>query len=75
MSPRPSGPPVQNRYRQLVRCLRLRRLVAGRAHVQLDALASQLRVSERTIRRDLIALHIAGEDVPSFGAQKDMVDA
>lgn len=60
------------RYRQLVRVLLLRRLVDGRSTVQIDALASQLSVSTRTIRRDLAALRAAGEPVPS-GVERDMV--
>lgn len=57
--------PVASRYRQLVRVLRLRRLVAGRRVVNYEALASQLRVSTRTIRRDMTALRLAGEPVPA----------
>ena len=61
------------RYRQLVRCLRLLRLVRGRYVLRIDTLANQLRVSERTIRRDLTALVTAGEDVPGWLAHdKDL---
>lgn len=56
----------EHRYRQLIRCLRLLRLVEGqRRVVDLEMLANQLRVSTRTIKRDLAALAMAGEDVPS----------
>jgi predicted DNA-binding transcriptional regulator YafY len=55
------------RCRQLVRCLRLRRLVEGR-----QALADQLRVSTRTIRRDLVALRAAGEPVPLKFHERDI---
>jgi predicted DNA-binding transcriptional regulator YafY len=59
------------RYRQLVRCLRLRRMVLGRSQVNVHALANQLRVSSRTIRRDLAALSAAGEAMPRW-REKDM---
>lgn len=52
------------RYRQLVRCLRLMRAVSTRETVAIRALASQFRVSTRTIRRDLAALRAAGASVP-----------
>lgn len=68
-------PPVRQcgvaRCRQLVRCLRLRRIVADARTLDLTALAEQLGVSTRTIRRDLIALRWAGEKVPS-GDEKDI---
>jgi len=59
------------RYRQLIRCLRLLRMVQGRQNIVIDAIAKQLRVSSRTIRRDLAALRAAGEKVPS-GREVDM---
>ena len=59
------------RYRQLVRCLRLLRLVRDRATIDIAAIAQQLRVSTRTIRRDLAALRAAGEPVPS-GTEGDL---
>lgn len=59
----------RNRCRQLVRCLRLRRIVAEARRVDLAALAEQLGVSTRTIRRDLTALRWAGEPVPSGNDQ------
>lgn len=61
------------RCRQLVRCLRLMRLLDTARSVNLSWLASQLRVSTRTIRRDLIALDAAGISVPGIvGRHKDM---
>jgi predicted DNA-binding transcriptional regulator YafY len=65
---------LAGRYRQLVRCLRLRRMVAGRQCVNVHVLAHQLRVSSRTIRRDLVALHTAGEHVPA-GYERDMTES
>lgn len=59
------------RYRQLVRCLRLRRAVANRRTVHINSLANQFRVSTRTIRRDLAALRAAGERVPG-GIEGDL---
>jgi DeoR/GlpR family transcriptional regulator of sugar metabolism len=62
---------LTHRYRTLIRCLRLRRIVARRQHVHLHALASTFRVSTRTIRRDLAALKAAGETVAS-GYERDI---
>lgn len=60
------------RYRQLVRCVRIMRAVSGqRRLVNLPALASQFRVTTRTIRRDLAALAAAGVEVP-HGYEKDV---
>lgn len=54
----------KGRYRQLVRCLRLQRMVRGRQVLDIASLARQFDVSTRTIRRDLAALSEAGEKVP-----------
>jgi predicted DNA-binding transcriptional regulator YafY len=53
------------RYCQLVRCLRLLRVVRGRTRLHIGILAREFGVSTRTIRRDLAALYEAGEDVPA----------
>lgn len=60
------APNDDHRCRSLIRCLRVRRAIEGRASVRIASLASQFRVSERTIRRDLIALQAAGERVPAW---------
>jgi DeoR/GlpR family transcriptional regulator of sugar metabolism len=49
-------------------------MVAGRQCVNVHVLAHQLRVSSRTIRRDLVALHTAGEHVPA-GYERDMTES
>lgn len=56
-------PSPLGRYRQLVRCLRLLRVVDGYRRVDVDTLAKNFDVSTRTIRRDLAALRSAGERV------------
>lgn len=61
-----------NRCRQLVRCLKLRRIVADARRVDLTALAHHLGVSTRTIRRDLAALRWAGEPVPADPQEGDI---
>ena len=53
-----------HRCRMLIRCLRLRKVIATRAAVNLRQLAREFGVHERTIRRDLAALRSAGERVP-----------
>lgn len=62
---------LTHRCRQLIRCLRLRRIVADRKQVHLRALASTFRVSTRTIRRDLAALKAAWELVAA-GYERDI---
>lgn len=64
--------PVVQRYKQLVRCLRLLRIVRGRHAIDIAALAASFEVSKRTIRRDLAALWAAGECVPRLAEEKDM---
>jgi len=60
------------RCRQLVRVLRLRRLVGMRDTVDLRVLAAELNVTTRTIRRDFAALIAAGERMPAFFSEYDI---
>lgn len=61
----------KHRYRQLIRCLRLRRAVMDADEIDPHGLATRFCVSVRTIRRDLAALRAAGEHVPS-GRESDI---
>lgn len=59
------------RYRGLIRALRLMRAVEGRKVVNVESLANQFRVCSRTIRRDLQALSAAGVAVPRCWTKGD----
>jgi len=48
----------------LIRCLRLRRVIASRQAINIRELGREFGVHARTIRRDLAALRSAGEHVP-----------
>lgn len=66
---------LRGRYRQLARVLRLKaRLDGCQVRPSIEALAQELKVTTRTVRRDLDALRIVGYAVPPPAAKEINAD-